>query len=73
MQARGDHSWWPFSHGSHACSLSSCCEAEMFFSLFSIFYLLLFNAFNPIWGAKVRIIFELTKKKPLFLRNLLFY
>jgi hypothetical protein len=35
---RGDHSSWPFSHGSRACSRDGDCAAEMFFSLlFSLF------------------------------------
>jgi hypothetical protein len=55
---RGDHSWWPFSHGSRACSRDGDCAAEMFSSL--LFYYL-FVTFSTIWGAKVLISFELRK------------
>ena len=36
-----DRSSLPFSRGSRACSLFFCCEAEMFFSLFSIFFIVI--------------------------------
>jgi hypothetical protein len=60
---RGDHSWWPFSHGSRACSRDGGCAAEMFSSL--LFYYL-FVTFSTIWGAKVLISFELRKKYAKF-------
>jgi hypothetical protein len=36
---RGDHSLWPFSHGSRACSRDGDCAAETFFSLLFFFIL----------------------------------
>ena len=55
---RDDHSWWPFSHGSRACSRDGDCAAEMFFSL--LLYLFICSN-STIWGAKVLISFELRK------------
>jgi hypothetical protein len=55
---RGDRSWWPFSHGSRACSRDGDCAAEMFFSL--LLYLFICSN-STIWGAKVLISFELHK------------
>lgn len=44
--ARGGRSWWPFSRGSRACSLSACCGAEMFFSLLYLFFVVAQNSFG---------------------------
>jgi hypothetical protein len=43
---RGDHSWWPFSHGSRAYLRDGDCAAEMFSSLLFTIYLLLFQRFG---------------------------
>ncbi len=37
LPIRDDRSWLTFSHGIHACSPFFYCGAEMFFSLFFIF------------------------------------
>ena len=39
--ARGDHSLWPFSHGSRACSRDGDCVAEMFFSLLYTYFIII--------------------------------
>ena len=67
---RGDRSSSPFSHGSRACSLFSCCEAEMFFSSSLIYFVMLFSAssgaIHHFWAAKLRISFELPKNYAFF-------
>jgi len=58
---RDDHSWWPFSHGSRACSRDGDCAAEMFFSLlFLLIYLLL----SCILGCKITHLFRITQVFP---------
>ena len=70
--ARGDHSLWPFSHGSRACSRDGDCVAEMFFSLlYTYFIYYYFYANSPNRVAKVLIIFEITKNYMIF--TLTFY
>ena len=46
MPARGGRSLLTFSRGSRACAPFSCCAAEMFFSLFYLFFMLLFTHFG---------------------------
>jgi hypothetical protein len=55
---RDGHSWWPFSHGSRACSRDGDCGAEMFSSLLFT-YFIRYNL--SIWAAKLLISFELRK------------
>ena len=70
--ARGDHSLWPFSHGSRACSRDGDCVAEMFFSLlYTYFIYYYFYANSPNRVAKVLIFFEITKNYMIF--TLTFY
>ena len=38
---RDDHSLLPCARGSHACSRGDDCAAEMFFSLFYLYFILL--------------------------------
>ena len=66
LPIRDDRSWLTFSHGIHACSPFFYCGAEMFFSLFFLYLSLLFRT---LWGAKVLIIFGITKKLTNFHRK----
>lgn len=64
--ARGGRSLLTFSRGNRACSLSFCCEAEMFFSSSLFLFIVIIRT---LWGAKVVIFFEPTKLWAFFSQN----
>ncbi len=59
MPTRGGRPLWPFSRGSRACSLFSCCGAGMFFSSFFAIFIVYSSI---LWAAKVRIFFVTPKE-----------